>query len=42
LADLPRAAVDMQTIVFVGNSTTSAHDGFMVTPRGYARKYDMQ
>ena len=41
LADLPDAAVDMQTILFIGNSTTSTYEGFMVTPRGYARKYDM-
>ena len=41
LDDLPRAEVDMQTIVFVGNSTTQAYDGFMITPRGYARKYDI-
>lgn len=42
LGDLPRAEVDMQTIVFVGNSTTEVYEGFMVTPRGYARKYDMR
>jgi len=41
LAELPRAEVDMQTILFVGNSTTQAYDGFMITPRGYAGKYDI-
>lgn len=41
LGDLPRAEVGMQTIVFVGNSTTQAYDGFMITPRGYASKYDI-
>lgn len=41
LGDLPRAEVDMQTILFVGNSTTQAYEGFMITPRGYARKYDI-
>jgi precorrin-3B C17-methyltransferase len=41
LAELPQAAVDMQTILFIGNSATSTYEGFMVTPRGYARKYDM-
>jgi precorrin-3B C17-methyltransferase len=41
LADLPRAEVGMQTIVFIGNSTTEAYDGFMITPRGYAGKYDI-
>ena len=39
LGDLHRADVDMQTTVFVGNSNTFTHDGFMVTPRGYAKKY---
>ena len=41
LAELPNAAVDMQTILFIGNSTTFTYEGLMVTPRGYARKYDM-
>ena len=41
LGDLPRAEVDMQTIVFVGSTATVVYDGFMVTPRGYAGKYDM-
>ena len=39
LAELHREEVDMQTTVFVGNSTTSRYLDFMVTPRGYARKY---
>ncbi len=41
LDNLHRAEVDMQTTVFVGNSTTFAYDGFMVTPRGYAKKYNI-
>lgn len=41
LAELPRAEVGMQTIIFIGNSTTETYDGFMVTPRGYAGKYDI-
>ncbi len=41
LNDLHQAAVDMQTTVFVGNSSTFNYDGFMVTPRGYAKKYDI-
>jgi precorrin-3B C17-methyltransferase len=41
LEDLPQTEVDMQTIVFIGNSTTSTCGEFMVTPRGYDRKYDM-
>lgn len=35
------AAADMQTTVFIGNSHTFRYSGRMVTPRGYARKYDM-
>jgi precorrin-3B C17-methyltransferase len=41
LQDLPHAEIGMQTIVFIGNASTQAYDGFMITPRGYARKYDM-
>lgn len=41
LDDLHQAEVDMQTTVFVGNSTTFNYDGFMITPRGYAKKYDI-
>lgn len=41
LGDLHRAEVDMQTTVFVGNSSTFAYLGHMITPRGYARKYDL-
>jgi cobalt-precorrin 5A hydrolase/precorrin-3B C17-methyltransferase len=35
LADLPVEAVDMLTLVLVGNSTTRLEAGRMVTPRGY-------
>jgi cobalt-precorrin 5A hydrolase/precorrin-3B C17-methyltransferase len=28
-------AVDMLTLVLVGNSTSRQQDGWMVTPRGY-------
>jgi precorrin-3B C17-methyltransferase len=42
LGDLHRAQVDMQTTVFIGNSKTFGYDGFMVTPRGYADKYDIK
>ena len=31
-------AVDMVTLVLVGNSTTYVHQGHMVTPRGYERR----
>jgi len=40
LSQLPAATVDMQTIVFIGNSTTFTYGDRMVTPRGYAGKYD--
>jgi precorrin-3B C17-methyltransferase len=42
LQDLHRADVDMQTTVFVGNLTTFIYQGFMITPRGYAEKYNMK
>lgn len=41
LAGLPQAKVDMVTIVIVGNSRTIVHNGKMVTPRGYASKYEL-
>lgn len=41
LKDLHLAEVDMLTTVFVGNSNTFVYDGYMVTPRGYASKYEM-
>ena len=39
LAELPEEAVDMQTILFVGNSRSWSWQGLMVTPRGYGDKY---
>jgi precorrin-3B C17-methyltransferase len=39
LEKLHEAHVDMQTTVFIGNSTSSRYLSFMVTPRGYAQKY---
>jgi precorrin-3B C17-methyltransferase len=42
LKDLHTAEVDMQTTVFIGNSTTRTYAGFMVTPRGYSGKYDLR
>jgi precorrin-3B C17-methyltransferase len=41
LADLPRAEVNMVTIIIVGNSRTGIYHGKMVTPRGYATKYEL-
>jgi cobalt-precorrin 5A hydrolase/precorrin-3B C17-methyltransferase len=35
LAELPVARVDMLTVLLVGNSTSFAREGRMVTPRGY-------
>ena len=39
LEDLQREYVDMQTTVFIGSSSSSRYLDFMVTPRGYAKKY---
>ena len=41
LEDLDREYVDMQTTVFVGSTASSRYLDFMVTPRGYAGKYDI-
>ncbi len=41
LRDLHRAEVGMQSTVFIGNSATCAYGDFMITPRGYARKYGL-
>jgi cobalt-precorrin 5A hydrolase/precorrin-3B C17-methyltransferase len=41
LGSLAEAAVDMQTTLFVGSRTSSRYLGFIVTPRGYAGKYDI-
>jgi len=38
LEDLHKADVNMQTIVFIGNSTSFTYLDFMVTPRGYKDK----
>lgn len=34
--------VDMQTVLFIGNSQTLAAGGYMVTPRGYGGKYELE
>ncbi len=39
LEKLHEADVNMQTTVFVGNSSTMDYDDFMITPRGYSKKY---
>ena len=41
LKQLEKAYVDMQTTVFIGNSTSFTYKDFMITPRGYTRKYKM-
>ena len=42
LEDLHTAEVDMQTTLFVGSSSSFQYLDYMVTPRGYAGKYDMR
>ena len=42
LDNMHTAEVDMQTTVFIGSSTSSAYMDFMYTPRGYAKKYEIQ
>ena len=34
--------IDMQTVIMVGNSKTFTHGSFMVTPRGYLDKYEVE
>jgi precorrin-3B C17-methyltransferase len=38
---LHTADVDMQTTVFIGNSTSVKYLDFMITPRGYSEKYSI-
>ncbi len=39
LEKLHEADVNMQTTVFIGNSSTMSYGDFMITPRGYSKKY---
>ena len=41
LKDMDLADVDMQTILFVGNSASIEYLEFMYTPRGYSEKYEI-
>ena len=41
LENLHREYVDMQTTVFIGSSASNRYLDFMITPRGYAGKYDI-
>ncbi|MEG0578558.1 MAG: precorrin-3B C(17)-methyltransferase, partial [Niameybacter sp.] len=40
LKALAKTQVDMFTTVIVGNSETQQINGKMVTPRGYAKRYE--
>lgn len=42
LAKLNEAEVGMLTTVLIGNSNTYVRDGLMITPRGYANKYEVE
>ncbi|MBS3964806.1 MAG: precorrin-3B C(17)-methyltransferase [Methylomonas sp.] len=42
LAEMADCDIGMLTTVLVGNSSTFLREGLMVTPRGYANKYDNQ
>ncbi len=42
LKALDQAYADMQTIIFIGNSTSRQFLNFMYTPRGYAHKYTIK
>lgn len=42
LEELHEAPVNMQTTVFIGNSTSSVYLDYMVTPRGYSKKYTIK
>lgn len=41
LAEMLAAEINMQSCVIVGNSTTFQWRDFMITPRGYHRKYEI-
>ncbi len=41
LGEIPMEEVDMQSVLLVGNSQTYVWNGWMVTPRGYLDKYDL-
>jgi len=41
LNDLGRVSVDMLTTVFIGNKSSFTYMDFLITPRGYARKYSL-
>ena len=41
LDELDKAAVGMQTVLFIGSSASLRYMDFLFTPRGYARKYTL-
>lgn len=41
LAHMAECEIGMLSTVLIGNSNTFVRDGLMVTPRGYANKYDL-
>lgn len=41
LDKLNQAEVGMQTTVFIGNSSSFVYQGYMITPRGYSKKYSL-
>ncbi len=41
LAQMAEADIGMLSTVLIGNSNTFVREGLMVTPRGYANKYDL-
>ena len=41
LQDLDTSQVDMKCTVIIGNSQTRRVDSWLITPRGYERKYDL-
>jgi len=41
LEDLHLSDVNMQTTVFIGSSASEAYLDFMITPRGYSKKYTL-
>lgn len=41
LGDVDKAAVGMQTVLFIGSTASERYLDFLYTPRGYAKKYDI-
>lgn len=41
LDNLDKADIGMQTVVFIGNISSTHYMDFMFTPRGYSKKYDL-